>query len=456
MVAISQQKNKNINNSGILSYDELISFIENSWNNQLPISVERFKTLDKYLGNPSQKFKSIIVAGDNGKSLTANFISQLLNEEKVNNGAYYSPHIRKYNERFSIGNITLSNNELCEFGNEVFQAVNFLENKDGEKFHATEILSAISYVAFARKNVTSAVIEAGNNPKIDPAQTLVKSVVAVTRLCNESDESTIKNISEYLDKNSWLVSADQNKANLALMETAAQDKKARWAMPIRKLAALPYPFEQLHGRCAALAERASQLIMEDVFGEDSNILDKSLLIKPKGQRGRPTLEAKLNLELNPKRTVEEFWSETTNKLSGRFEFLKDEKPMILLDNASNIDAFNNLFLGIRLLHYSNQIKGLTIIIGCDNNTLNNIEFLKATRYFFKKTSGQVIFCPTSKNEFNVEKISEELRGYKVKSKSAESVRDAYSMACKAVDAKNGLIVVCGSNTIIQDFSKIMD
>ena len=40
-----------------------------------------------------------------------------------------------------------------------------------------------------------------------------------------------------------------------VMQEKVEAKGALWVMPIRKLAPLPYPFEQLHGRCAALAER---------------------------------------------------------------------------------------------------------------------------------------------------------------------------------------------------------
>src|SRR4029077_4958042 len=93
-----------------------------------------------------------------------------------------------------------------------------------------------------------------------------------------------------------------------------------WAMPIRKLVALEYPFEQLHGRCAALAERASQLFVEHVVVKDSLYSANSFLTKPKGQRGRPTTEAKRVMELNPKRTLEDFWkSEPLATVAGKFQ-----------------------------------------------------------------------------------------------------------------------------------------
>lgn len=462
MVATRQQtKNKINNTNSILSYEDIAAWLDGAWKNPLPKNLDRMKSLDKALGNPSSSFNAILVAGDNGKSLTSNFVTQLLAEEKVAVGSYYSPHINSYLERFAINNMGINNQDFCTAAQEVANVTEQLE----ENFHATELLSAIAYLVFKKNSVTVAVLESTNVASCDPAQIVNKKVVAITRLCNEADEAKIKELVGYVTKDSWLVSADQSKANLQLMEDLATKKHANWAMPIRKLAAMPYPFEQLHGRCAALAERACQIMMEILYGNnpETRIIESSLLLKPKGQRGRPTLEAKLNSELNPKRTIEDFWQETTNSLPGRFQLLKKEKPLVLLDNASNLDAFNNLYLGIRLLHYAHQLKGLVLIIGCDNNELTNAEFLRASRYFFKKTSGQIIFCPVQNktaeaqaevDSFDVEKITNEIRNYKVKAKSAKNLKDAYAQALKLVDEQQGLIVVAGSSTIVQEFNNL--
>ena len=60
-----------------------------------------------------------------------------------------------------------------------------------------------------------------------------------------------------------------------------------------------------------------------------------------------------------------------------------------------LDAFKNLLLGTRLLHYQKPLKGITLVLGCNNPELDLTEFLKLLRYFFKKTSGQVIVCPVT-------------------------------------------------------------
>jgi hypothetical protein len=101
-----------------------------------------------------------------------------------------------------------------------------------------------------------------------------------------------------------------------------------------------------------------------------------LLTKQKGRRGRPTLEAKRQSEMNPKKTIGQFWKEEHGTLPARFQVLDKEKPTILLDNASNLDAFKNLLLGIRLMHYQRPLKGLSLIIGGTNQDLDFEEFYK--------------------------------------------------------------------------------
>ena len=98
--------------------------------------------------------------------------------------------------------------------------------------------------------------------------------------------------------------------------------------------------------------------------------------------------------------------------------LDKEKPSILLDTARNVDAFKNLLLGIRLLHYQRPLKGLAIVLGAAKDTFDSEEFLKITRYFFKKTSGQLFICPLEnpvagsqeQSSWDVEEMTNKLKG----------------------------------------------
>ncbi len=442
------------------SYNEVIEFLDSRWSVPVDKSLERIKKLDSALKSPS-KLNTIFVSGTNGKSLTINFISQLLKEDGLSVGSLYSPHILTYNERISLDNETISNKLFTEIANEV---INTAESLD-IKAHASEILTMLALVYFKKNNADVAVLEVNNNSSWDPVNICLPKVLAITRVTsitgeesNDEVKEKIKQIAEISKPECWVISADQSKINLQIIEEQVISKGANWAMPIRKLVTLSYPFEQLHGRCAALAERCAQIFVEKFLNDDATVVSDSLLVRPKGQRGRPTLEIKRQSELNPRRTLEHFWKEVVNTLPGRFQLLDKEKPTLLLDSANNVDALSNVLLGIRLLHYQRSLKGLTIIIGCEDDSLQNPEFLKLIRYFFKKTSGQVIFCPVEKsiynkasNAFNLEKLTNDVKNVKVKAKSAKNFSDAFESAKQSVDERHGLVVITGSESIVNEY-----
>ena len=202
----------------------------------------------------------------------------------------------------------------------------------------------------------------------------------------------------------------------------------------------------------------AQLYANSFLSDDTVIVSNSLLVKQKGQRGRPTLEAKRKAQLNPRRTIDQFWKDMPSCLPGRFQLLDKEKPTVLLDTADNFDSFENLLLGVRLLHYQRPLKGLTLIIGSNNESMNLSEFLKLLRYFFKKTSGTAIVCATTNipghatgNSWDAEKVSNDIKSMKIKARSAKNFKEAFETAQKSVDERNGLIVIAGSSTLITEY-----
>ena len=102
------------------SYGEIIEYLDSHWSNNLKdASLACIKTLDKAFNNLSQKFHNILIAGTNGKSLTAHFTSRLLKEEGLSVGTFFSPHVLTYNERIVWGNDPITNKSFTDIGNEV-------------------------------------------------------------------------------------------------------------------------------------------------------------------------------------------------------------------------------------------------------------------------------------------------------------------------------------------------
>jgi dihydrofolate synthase/folylpolyglutamate synthase len=412
----------------------------------------------------SQKIHTVLVSGTNGKSLTINFAAQLLKAEGITVGTFYTPHLLTYNERFAINHETISNKLFTEIANEVINTAESL----GLTPNSYEILTMMSLLYFHNNKVDVALLEVSNTQAFNGNAPIIchPKIAAITRVTADDAELSeseahrlITSMLRAVQQGTHVICADQSKLNLQTMLSMVEDKGGIWGMPIRKLVPLAYPFEQLHGRCAALAERIAFTYINSFAHKNAIVVADSLLTKKKSTRGRPRLEVKRQLELNPKRTVEQFWKETVNTLPGRFQLLDKEKPTILLDNANNLDAFKNLLLGIRLLHYQKPLKGLTLVIGCNNTDLNLPEFFKTLRYFFKKTSGTVIICPVASagaehynaQSWNVDQVINDIKTMKIKAKAANSFKEAFEAAQKSVDERHGLVAITGSSAIVAEY-----
>ena len=443
------------------SYSEIVEFFDKNWSVNLDgKGKERVAKLDKIFNNPSKKLRAIFIAGTNGKSLTAHFASKLLKREGLTVGTFSSPHILTYNERFICDNETIANRTFTELANDVINAA----DSAGIVANTKELLTQLAFNYFSLNNVDVAVFEIEGSGIADPATLCTPDVLAITRLIETQADATGKLpeslLQEYVSlaqNQTHVVSADQNKSNLKTLNELVDAHGAQWSMPIRKVVALAYPFEQLHGRCAALAERAATLFINNVANKDALLLTDSLLAKEKGRRGRPTLETKKQLELNPKKTIEQFWKDVSSELGGRFQILDKEKPTILLDNSANSDAFENVLLGIRLLHYQRPLKGLALVVACQEGSIDPELFAKQIRYFFKKISGHIILCPLGKTagwekpSWDIEKINTAFKAVKVKARVATHFKDAFDTAKKLVNDRHGLIAVLGSTGVLQEY-----
>lgn len=451
------QKPKSQIIGSVKSYKEIVSFLDSikaiDYNKT---ASDRMKQLDKLFGNIAQSIDVILVSGTNGKSSTINFASKLLKEENYKVGTVYSSHILNYNERIAVDFETIQNKVFTDTLNEV---INMAETHS-IKATAYELMLMAALLHFKAQNVTVALVEVGMGGKLDAANYFNPKISAITRVADDNKEILGDDLDEVTfdmlataKKGSWLISAEQSKIRLNKMKKWAEENDVKWAMPIRKLAALPYIYEQLYGRSASLGERIAQIYVEDVCEKFSPFLRGNLLATKKGQRGRPTLEAKRNAELNPIKTLKKFWLDEFSLLPGRFELLNKEKPSILLDNADNLDAFANTFLGIRLLHYQHPIKDLALIVGLSNQ-IDNVEAVKLIRYLLKKVSGQVLFVPIANEPCHapeeLETIAKELG---VKAKGYSSFGQAFEAAAQITDEREGLAVVMGHEKLVSEYWK---
>jgi len=132
------------------------------------------------LGNPQSKFKSVLIAGTNGKGSTAATLASILVAAGHKTGLYTSPHLVKVNERIRIDGVEISDGDFTRMYEEVERAAISLITRGDLPWHPSffEMLTAMAFLHFASSQVEVAVLEVGMGGRLD-ATNVVEPVVAV-------------------------------------------------------------------------------------------------------------------------------------------------------------------------------------------------------------------------------------------------------------------------------------
>ena len=118
-------------------------------------------TLDNYFGNPHRKYKTIHVAGTNGKGSCSHTIASILQEEGHKVGLYTSPHLVDFRERIKVNGVPVEKEYVIGF---IKDYRNFFEPLHPSFF---ELTTAMAFKYFAEQNVDIAVIEVGLGGRLD-------------------------------------------------------------------------------------------------------------------------------------------------------------------------------------------------------------------------------------------------------------------------------------------------
>lgn len=153
----------------IAHYSHQIRF-EHSTFHQMPIDLglSRVVKLLSRLGNPHNSYKSIHIAGTNGKGSTLAYLSSIFTSANVRNGRFTSPHLLYYNDCICIDNKTYPVGK--------FEEVKTLVNLQNEKLSLGctefELLTVTAFKIFELEKVELAIIEVGLGGRLDATNVL--------------------------------------------------------------------------------------------------------------------------------------------------------------------------------------------------------------------------------------------------------------------------------------------
>ena len=181
----------------------------------------------KFLKNPQDNFKTIHVAGTNGKGSTAAMINSILISNSYKVGLYTSPHLINFNERIRVNGVTITDEEIISFMKHVEPAVNNIKST------FFEVTTAMAFHHFNTNDVDIAIIETGLGGRLDSTNVVNPSLTIMTPISLDHRDilgDTIEKIAEekagIIKKGVPLITANQVDNVLKILGKRVRKKEA--------------------------------------------------------------------------------------------------------------------------------------------------------------------------------------------------------------------------------------
>ena len=363
----------------------------------------------EYLKNPQNTFKSIHVAGTNGKGSSSHMLSSILQESGLKVGLYTSPHLLDFRERIKLNGKFIEKDFVSDF---VTNHIEFFENN---KISFFEMTVAMAFDYFAKSNVDIAVIETGLGGRLDSTNILDPLVSLITNIGLDHKEflgNNLKDIAKekagIIKKGVPVVISEFQKETFPVFETKAQ-----------KI-----------GTDIYLAENTNKFetdLLGDFQNKNINGVVKVISLLEQLNISYQNIEKGL---LNIKRNT---------GLIGRFQILNDS-PKVICDVGHNLEAFQEIIANLNSLRFDNLKFVLGFVKGKDFEKIIDI-LPKNAQYFFCK--------PDIKRGLSLESLASYGSASKLKYSLHASVLDAYNSALLNSNDQD-LIFIGGSNFTVSE------
>lgn len=300
------------------------------------------------LGNPHRRYRTVHVAGTNGKGSIASGIASVLRASGYRVGLYTSPHLVRFNERIRVNGEPITDGDIVRLFRRVHRAL-----PGGREPTFFEFTTAMAFDEFARRRVDWAVIETGMGGRMDATNVILPELAIITNISLEHREylgATIPQIAYekagIVKRRRPVVTGIRQASALAKLLEAAQGKSA----PVYRMGR-DFSFRRRGDGC--FTYRGIHQVWPDMatgLQGDYQVGNAALVLAA----------CELLLNKAPRVSLESMRAGLlTTRWPGRLEIVS-EKPLVMLDGAHNLDAAKQLARHLRA-HFRGR--DITMVIG---------------------------------------------------------------------------------------------
>lgn len=403
----------------MLSYSQTVEWMFQQLPMYQRVGLDAFKkdlvniiNFSEFLGNSHNNFKTVHVAGTNGKGSTSHMLASILQEAGYKVGLYTSPHLTDFRERIKIDGKEIPENEVVAF---IDTYKNYLEQHNLSFFEMT-VGMAFSY--FSKEKVDIAIIEVGLGGRLDSTNIIQPLLSVITNIGLDHTSMLGNTLAEIaaekagiIKLNTPVVIGEFQEETFPVFQKIAKNKLAKMLLASSESIVfetdLKGDYQMQNSRTAYVATKELQLLGFNISSEN---IKQGLLSVVKN-----------------------------TGLQGRWQQIHD-KPKVICDTAHNKEGLKYVVAQLRKESYNK----LHIVLGfVSDKKLDDVLplFPKDAKYYFCK--------PNIPRGLNEAVLAEECSIYSLNGAAYSSVLDAYNAALKNAEAED-LIFIGGSTFVVAE------
>ena len=430
-----------------MTYAEALTFLFDQLPMYQRVGLSAFKKdldntlrLCKYLGHPEQQFRSVHIAGTNGKGSSAHMIAAALIAAGHKTGLYTSPHLKDFCERIRIDGRPISQQAVVNF---VLNYQNYLSELKPSFF---EMSVGLAFEQFAETKVDIAVVEVGLGGRLDSTNVIIPEASLITNIGYDHTDMLGETLPEIAAEKAGIIKAgvpvvigDYNPETLPVFEQKAASENSEIILAQQKYRIEKKESTEQHQQIAVYENGALRFddLKLSLTGSYQlwNLPGVLATIERLNEQGFAISDDNIREGLESVQKL--------TGLKGRWQQI-GENPTIIADTGHNIEAFQEIINQISSYQYQN----LHLVLGkVQGKAIDKIlSLFPKDAYFY--------FCkPAVPRGMNVAEIAETADNNGLNYQTTPSVKDALRQAL-AKAQKNDFIFVGGSTFVVAELDQI--
>lgn len=422
-----------------MNYQETIEYLFNSTPVFEKVGAKAYKpglqtteTLDEHFGHPHRQFKSIHVAGTNGKGSCSHTLASILQSEGYKVGLFTSPHLVDFRERIRVNGECISEQYIIDFVEK--------ERRFFEPLHPSffELTTALAFKYFAEQKIDIAIIEVGLGGRLDCTNIITPILSIITNISKDHTQFLGNTLADIAGEKAGIIKpgvpviiGEDLPETRPVFQQKAQKENSPIIFAQDENQQEVQKAEHINGKMEYTTRTWGKLTGElcgDYQAKNMNTILNAVkyltLIKNKGTSIKYGISHVTEL----------------TGLMGRWQKIQD-KPLVICDTGHNVGGWQYLAPQIK----AQACRQLRIVFGMvDDKDVTTVMKMLPNDAIYYWTQA------TTKRAIKVEKIAELGTSLGLNGNVYPSVNKAFK-AAQADAAEDDFIFVGGSSYIVADF-----